>query len=131
MKRFVTVIAVVAVALLGFGAGSAGAWVIPYTQPGVWFAPGQQRHSDYDSACIGWWYGNNFSKSPASSWGLVTFIIPSGSWRYTEQGPGHVSSKIPSGQERWSKKLLCRNNSSRGYQGGCWGDRRDPAGACA
>jgi hypothetical protein len=124
MRRFGTAIAVALVAVVGLGVGTGAAYIEPYTGPGEWFAAGQGRSSNYDWCNS--WYGNNFAKS-ASSWGLVTFITPSGGWRYSVQKYGNIFRTIS--DYNWPKKLHCKNNSASRYQGGCWGDRRND-GVC-
>jgi hypothetical protein len=119
-------VAVVALVLGGMAVGSGAAYIEPYTGAGDWFSPGQARASQYD--WCRYWTGNNFAKG-SSAWGLVTFITPSGGWRYTVQKYGHIFRSI-SFDYRWSKKLYCRNTSSVGYTGGCWGDREDTTDTC-
>jgi hypothetical protein len=126
MRRLGTAIAVVALALASFGVGAAAAYIEPYTGPGEWFAAGQGRSSAYDG-CI-YWTGNNFAKG-SNAWGLVTFITPSGAWRYSVQKYGNIFRALP--EYFWRKKLHCKNNSGSGYQGGCWGDREDGPISCA
>ena len=125
MRRLSTAIAVLAVALAGLGVGTGAAYIEPYTGPGEWFSAGQGRSSGYD--WCNYWTGNNFAKG-AGAWGLVTFITPSGGWRYSVQKYGNIFRALA--DYRWTKKLHCKNNSGSGYQGGCWGDRRDD-GVCA
>jgi hypothetical protein len=124
MRKLSTAIALLAIVLAGFGVGTAVASIEPYTGAGDWFSPGQGRSSGYD--WCRYWTGNNFAKS-ASAWGLVTFINTSGGWRYSVQKYGNIFRPIS--DYRWTKKLHCKNNSSVGYQGGCWGDRQD-SGSC-
>jgi len=126
MRRRRVAVAVAAVALGGFGAGNALAYIEPYTGAGDWFGAGQGRSSDYD--WCRYWTGNNFAKAQ-SAWGLVTFITPSGGWRYSVHQYGNIFRSISS-DYRWTKKLYCRNSSAVGYQGGCWGNRDDAPGAC-
>jgi hypothetical protein len=125
MRRVAIAIAVLAVALAGFGVGTAAAYIEPYTGGGDSFAPGQGRSSGYD--WCHYWTGNNFAKG-ANAWGLVTFITPSGGWRYTVQKYGNIFKSISS-DFQWTKKLHCKNNSGSSYSGGCWGDREN-SGTC-
>ena len=120
MRRLGIAVAVVIVALGSFGVGSATAYLVPYTGPGEWFAPGQGRSSDYD--WCGYWTENNFAKAP-SAWGLTTFITPGGGWRYSKQKYGNIFNSLGS-DYKWFKKLHCKNNTGSGYQGGCFGDRQ-------
>jgi hypothetical protein len=124
MRRLAIATAVTALALAGFGVGAGVASIVPYTGAGDWFAPGQGRSSNYD--WCHYWTGNNFAKG-SSAWGLVTFITPSGGWRYSVQKYGTIFRTLS--DYRWTKKLHCKNNSNAGYQGGCWGDRQD-GGTC-
>ena len=126
MRRRTLATAAATLALAGVGAGTGAAYIEPYTGAGDWFSPGQARASQYDW-CI-YWTGNNFAKGE-SAWGLVTFITPSGGWRYTVQKYGNIFRSISS-DYRWTKKLYCRNTSSVGYRGGCWGNRDDSPGTC-
>lgn len=112
----VGVIAVAAFAAVGVRAGFADT-VSGYAGPGEWFSPGEGHGSYYDNICRRW-VDNNFAKG-SGAWGLVTFINPSGGWSYTKQGYGNIFRPLPT--NNWTKKLHCKNNSSSGYQGGCFG----------
>lgn len=126
MRRRGVVVVLAAFVFAGFAAGNGAAYIEPYTGAGEWFAAGQGRSSAYDGCHR--WSGNNFAKA-ASAWGFVTFINSSGSWRYTVSKYGNIFRSI-SFDYQWKKKLLCKNSSNTGYQGGCWGDMEDPGGYC-
>jgi hypothetical protein len=113
-------IAPVLVALFGFAVGgaAAGETFQPYTQPGEWFSPGEMYASYYD--WCGNWTENTFSKG-TSAHGLITFIDPSGNWRYSKQGTGVLTRRLTIAERiAVRKKPHCRNNSSATYQGGCF-----------
>jgi hypothetical protein len=120
MRRLATVTLIAVVAFSAFAVGAHADSVYGYTAAGTWFSPGQGYGSAYDNTC-GRWTENNFSKG-SGSWGLVTFIDPGGNWSNTRQGNGWILSK-PSNVLS-TKKLHCKNNSSKTYQGGCYGFSR-------
>jgi len=119
MKRFATTVAALALAVAGFGVGTAAAEIFrPYTAAGEWFSPGEMYGGDYD--WCGWWTENNFSKGP-SAYGLITFIDVRGNWHFGKQGLGWLRRVLTSTEQRaFVKKPHCRNNSGAGYQGGCF-----------
>ena len=121
MNRLLVALALVAVVLLtAFGATAHADSVYGYAGPGEWFSAGEGHGSGYDNPCYSW-IDNNFAKS-SSSWGLVTFINTSGGWNYTKQAYGNIFRELPN--SAWIKKLHCLNNSGTGYQGGCFGFKR-------
>lgn len=120
MKRRVVTIAVVLLVVAGVGAGTgAAAYFEGYSAAGEWFSPGEMYGSGYD--WCRYWVNNTFSKG-SSAHGLITFIDVNGNWRYGKQGTGVLSRDLSWAETYgWRKKLHCRNNSSVGYQGGCFG----------
>lgn len=128
MTRFTTALVAALVSLAGFGAGSgAAATFYGYTPPGAWFSPGAGAGSSYDNFC-GPWVENTFAKG-SSSYGLITFIDPGGGWNLTKQGYGTITRTISMYTSRtWRKKLHCKNNSTKTYQGGCFGFRESDPG---
>jgi hypothetical protein len=120
MAKLATLALVGVVALVALVGVALADSVYGYTAAGTWFSPGKAYGSAYDNAC-GRWTENNFSKG-SNSWGLVTFIDPGGNWSNTRQGNGWI---LTSPSNLFStKKLHCKNNSSKTYQGGCYGFSR-------
>jgi hypothetical protein len=118
MKRLIVAVLIVAVSGFGVGSACAAEWE-PYTQGGQWFPPGAAAHSYYDFC--GRWVNNTFAKSE-TGWGLITFIDTNGGWNHSVQGRGTIRRDLTLAQSRgWVKKPFCRNNSSAWYQGGCFG----------
>jgi hypothetical protein len=120
MKRPSMLIALVLVAISGLAVGgaAAGETFRAYTQPGEWFSPGEMYSSYYD--WCGNWTENTFSKGTTAH-GLITFIDPSGNWRYSKQGTGVLTRRLTTAEKlAVRKKPHCRNNSGAAYQGGCF-----------
>lgn len=119
MKRLRVSLAVTVIAISGFavGAATAGETFVGYSPPGEWFSSGEMYSSFYD--WCGNWTENTFSKG-ASAHGLITFIDPSGNWRYGKQGAGPLTRRLTYAERTAiRKKPHCRNNSGTAYQGGC------------
>lgn len=119
MQRIASVLVAALVGVSGFAVGTAAAaeYFIGYSAPGEWFSPGEMYSSYYD--WCGNWTENTFSKG-ASAYGLITFIDPSGNWRYGKQGTGVLTRRLTLAERlAVRKKPHCRNNSGSGFQGGC------------
>lgn len=94
---------------------------VVYAGPKTWLQ-GWEASGSYDSAASNRWWWDEMDQKSCYCYSRVAYIKPDGSWTYSYTDSSIATAKlIPVGQDNYTKKPFCKNNSDNVYTARCYG----------